>query len=161
MKNSVLSDIVGRLVGMDYNRNIRETLSAAYYAGADGMASLRMDGKTMLVGLVGNAMMNPDKSKDAIPCFYSGLKTAMENPNVEDLQKVKEILLKQAGVDEKTNGYWIQTLGMFDLHKVDDYSNYKNLVKSIDGAQISDLLKNVILKSGNHVEVIMKGEKNK
>ena len=81
--------------------------------------------------------------------------------DADDLQKVKEILLKQAGVDEKTNGYWIQTLGMFDLHKVDNYSNYKNLVKSIDGAQISDFLKNVILKSGNHVEVIMKGEKNK
>ena len=57
--------------------------------------------------------------------------------DADDLQKVKEILLKKAGVDEKTNGYWIQTLGMFDLHKVDDYSNYKNLVKSIDGAPTS------------------------
>lgn len=159
LKNSVLSDIVGRLVGMDYNRNIRETLSAAYYAGADGMASLRMDGKTMLVGLVGNAMMNPDKSKDAIPCFYSGLKTAMENPNVEDLQKVKEILLKQADVSVKQNGYWMGVISQYLTYGMDTHTDYKKTVSAVDANAVKDFLKNVVMKDGNHIEVIMHATK--
>lgn len=159
LKNSVLSDIVGRLVGMDYNRNIRETLSAAYYAGADGMASLRMDGKTMLVGLVGNAMMNPDKSKDAIPCFYSGLKTAMENPNVEDLQKVKEILLKQADVSVKQNGYWMGVISQYLTYGMDTHTDYKKTVSAVDANAVKNFLKNVVMKDGNHIEVIMHATK--
>ena len=82
-------------------------------------------------------------------------------PDANDLQKVKEILLKQAGVDEKTNSYWMQVLSMYDLRKVDTHTNYREMVKSVTAQQISDFLKNVVLKSGNHFEVIMKAEKNK
>ena len=159
-KTAVLADISARLLEMKYLRSIREELSAAYSAGAIYGVFFDADNKVQ-VTINGMAQLNPEKADVAIPCFFKGMDEVIAKVDADDLQKVKEILLKQAGVDEKTNGYWIQTLGMFDLHKVDDYSNYKNLVKSIDGAQISDFLKNVILKSGNHVEVIMKGEKNK
>lgn len=159
-KSSVLADMAARLLEMKYLHSIREELSAAYSAGANYGVFFDADNKVQ-VTINGMAQLNPEKADVAIPCFFKGMDEVIAKVDADDLQKVKEILLKQAGVDEKTNGYWIQTLGMFDLHKVDDYSNYKNLVKLIDGAQISDFLKNVILKSGNHVEVIMKGEKNK
>ena len=159
-KSSVLADMAARLLEMKYLRSIREELSAAYSAGAIYGVFFDADNKVQ-VTINGMAQLNPEKADVAIPCFFKGMDEVIAKVDADDLQKVKEILLKQAGVDEKTNGYWIQTLGMFDLHKVDDYSNYKNLVKSIDGAQISDFLKNVILKSGIHLEVIMKGEKNK
>ena len=94
------------------------------------------------------AQLNPDKVDVAVPCFFKGLDETVAAPDAKDLQKVKEILLKQAGVDEKTNSYWMQVLSMYDLHKVDTQ-------------QISNFLKNVVLKSGNHFEVIMKAEKNK
>ena len=107
------------------------------------------------------AQLNPDKVDVAVPCFFKGLDETVAAPDAKDLQKVKEILLKQAGVDEKTNSYWMQVLSMYDLHKVDTHSNYRELVKAVDAQQISNFLKNVVLKSGNHFEVIMKAEKNK
>ena len=159
-KTAVLADISARLLEMKYLRSIREELSAAYSTGASCGLIFDYDGKLALT-INGTAQLNPDKVDAAVPCFFKGMEETIAAPDANDLQKVKEILLKQAGVDEKTNSYWMQVLSMYDLHKVDTHSNYRELVKSVTAQQISDFLKNVVLKSGNHFEVIMKAEKNK
>ena len=159
LRNDILADIAGRVLGMDYNRNIRERLSAAYYAGADGLASLKMDGKTMRVGVSANAMMNPDKSSEAIPCFYEGLKKAMENPDASDILKAKEILLKQYDVNLKKNGYWMGVISEYVTYGTDSHTTYKQIVNSIDAKAVADFIKNVVMKDGNHVEVIMHATK--
>ena len=159
-KTAVLADISARLLEMKYLRSIREELSAAYSTGASCGLIFDYDGKLALT-INGTAQLNPDKVDAAIPCFFKGMEETIAAPDANDLQKVKEILLKQAGVDEKTNSYWMQVLSMYDLRKVDTHTNYREMVKSVTAQQISDFLKNVVLKSGNHFEVIMKAEKNK
>ena len=160
LKNSVLADVTARVLGMDYNRNIRERLSAAYYAGANQLESFKLDGKKVRIGFSGVAMLNPDKADEAIPCFYEGLKKAMENPDADDIQKAKEILLKQADVDAKKNGYWMNVIYDYITYGYDDYTDYKKEVSAVNGKAISDFLKNVVLKDGNHVEVIMHATKS-
>ena len=159
-KTAVLADISARLLEMKYLRSIREELSAAYSTGASCGLIFDYDGKLALT-INGTAQLNPDKVDAAVPCFFKGMEETIAAPDANDLQKVKEILLKQAGVDEKTNNYWMQVLSMYDLRKVDTHTNYREMVKSVTAQQISDFLKNVVLKSGNHFEVIMKAEKNK
>ena len=159
-KTAVLADISARLLEMKYLRSIREELSAAYSTGASCGLIFDYDGKLALI-INGTAQLNPDKVDAAVPCFFKGMEETIAAPDANDLQKVKEILLKQAGVDEKTNSYWMQVLSMYDLRKVDTHTNYREMVKSVTAQQISDFLKNVVLKSGNHFEVIMKAEKNK
>ena len=159
-KTAVLADISARLLEMKYLRSIREELSAAYSTGASCGLIFDYDGKLALT-INGTAQLNPDKVDAAVPCFFKGMEETIAAPDANDLQKVKEILLKQAGVDEKTNSYWMQVLSMYDLRKVDTHTNYREMVKSVTAQQISDFLKNVVLKSGNHFELIMKAEKNK
>ena len=159
-KTAVLADISARLLEMKYLRSIREELSAAYSTGASCGLIFDYDGKLALT-INGTAQLNPDKVDAAVPCFFKGMEETIAAPDANDLQKVKEILLKQAGVDEKTNSYWMQVLSMYDLRKVDTHTSYREMVKSVTAQQISDFLKNVVLKSGNHFEVIMKAEKNK
>ena len=159
-KTAVLADISARLLEMKYLRSIREELSAAYSTGVSCGLIFDYDGKLALT-INGTAQLNPDKVDAAVPCFFKGMEETIAAPDANDLQKVKEILLKQAGVDEKTNSYWMQVLSMYDLRKVDTHTNYREMVKSVTAQQISDFLKNVVLKSGNHFEVIMKAEKNK
>ena len=159
-KTAVLADISARLLEMKYLRSIREELSAAYSTGASCGLIFDYDGKLALT-INGTAQLNPDKVDAAVPCFFKGMEETIAAPDANDLQKVKEILLKQAGVDENTNSYWMQVLSMYDLRKVDTHTNYREMVKSVTAQQISDFLKNVVLKSGNHFEVIMKAEKNK
>ena len=160
LQNEVLADVSARLLEMKYLRTIREELSAAYHAGASYGLIRDFDNKAMLT-ITASAQLNPEKSKEAIPYFFKGMDETIALPDANDLQKVKEILLKQASVDAKNNGYWIGVLSTYDRLGVDTYTNYKNMVKAVDGKQISDFLKNVLLKSGNHIEVIMNAEKSK
>mgnify|MGYP003292702482 CR=1 FL=1 len=69
--------------------------------------------------------------------------------------KAKEILLKQADVDAKTNGYWMGTITKWLKYGIDFHSDYKTMVSATTPQIISDFLKNVILGSGNHAEIIM------
>ena len=155
----VLADVSARLLEMKYLRTIREELSAAYHAGANYGLLRDYDNKAA-ISITAVAQLNPEKSDIAIPYFFKGMDETIAQPNAEDLLKVKEILLKQAAVSEKTNGYWLGALSTYERMGVDTHSDYKEMVKNLKASEISDFLKNVILKSGNHFEIIMKAVKN-
>lgn len=158
LQSTVLADISARLLQMDYLRNIREKLSAAYHAGAEADMEINYDGQ-LAISLTGSAQLNPEKLDEALPYFFSGLKSTVEQPNTGDLQKIKEILLKQAKVSAKTNGYWTGILRNYVVNGIDLHTDYQKMVSDVNGKAISDFLKNIVLKSGNHLEVIMKATK--
>lgn len=157
LQNYVLTDMASRLLDMTFNREIRERLSAAYHAGAEG--ELDNDGTAAYVVITGDGKLNPDKAADAIPEFMKGMNAAVKSPNVEDLNKVRQILLKQADVDAKTNSYWSGILSRYNRYGVDFYTDYKKVVESVTPTMISEFLSKTVLKSGNHVEVIMSPKK--
>ena len=119
---------------------------------------LDWDGQLAL-SLTGSAQLNPEKLDEALPYFFSGLKSTVEQPNTDDLQKIKEILLKQAKVSAKTNGYWTGILRNYVVNGIDLHTDYQKMVSDVNGKAISDFLKNIVLKPGNHLEVIMKATK--
>jgi zinc protease len=157
LQNIVINDMATRMLDMTFNREIREKLSAAYHAGAEG--ELDTGGPAIYMTITGTAMLNPDKVKDAVPEFDKGMQATIASPNLEDLNKVKQILLKQADVDAKTNRYWIRVLNRFNRYGVDTHTDYKKTVEAVNAKAISDHLKNTILKSGNHIEVLMMPKK--
>ena len=68
---------------------------------------------------------------------------------------MKQILLKQADVDAKTNNYWLTVIDRWNRFGVDIHTDYKQTVEAVTPKAISNHLKKVILKSGNRVEVLM------
>ena len=160
LRNSVLADFSARLLEMKYLRIIREELSAAYHTSATSGVIRDFDNKVAIT-LTASAQLNPEKADQAIPYFEKELRGTIAKPDEADMQKVREILLKQAGVSEKTNGYWIGVLSTLKELGVDTHSDYKSIIKSIDAKSISDFLTQQLLKSGNHLEIIMKAVKNK
>lgn len=157
LKNDVLLDIASRLYDMLNDRTIREKLSAAYSAGASQGTQMNPDG-TQYYMLLGSALLNPDKSKEAISYFDKNLKELIAKPNAEDLQKVKAILLTQADVDAKNNNYWFNVIDIYKRYGVDRYTDYKKTVKEITADEISAFLKEIV-RSGNHVSIIMNAVK--
>ena len=83
------------------------------------------------------------------------------NPDAADLVKAQQILLKQADVDAKTNGYWLGVLRTFVERGIDMHTDYKKTVSATDAKAISAFLKNVILAGGNHAEIIMTATQKK
>ena len=157
LPNIVINDVSSRMLDMVFNREIRENLSAAYHAGAEG--ELDTGGPVVYMTIVGNAMLNPDKVAEAVPQFEKGMKSTIASPNAEDLNKVKQILLKQADVDAKTNRYWLTVINRFNRYGVDIHTDYKKTIEAVTAQAVSKHLQETILKSGNHIEVQMMPKK--
>jgi zinc protease len=77
--------------------------------------------------------------------------------DADQLQKVKDFMLKQADIDAKKNSYWINTITTYKEYGLDFYTDYKKTVEALTVDSVRDFL-NQLLKSGNHVEVIMTPE---
>jgi len=159
LRNNVIRDIASRMLEMDYNRVIREQMSAAYSVGASSSSSPKVDGKTMVNYITAVAMLNPEKAEAAVAYFDKGFKGVIDNPSTEDLQKVKEILLKQADVNAKTNNYWLDIISDYMEKGIDFHTDYKSAISSVDGNAVSDFLKNTVLKGNGHFKIVMNGVK--
>ena len=133
-------------------------MSAAYSAGARYGVIRDYDNKCS-ISLTAMAQLNPEKADAAIPYFKKGMEETIQDAVDNDLAKIKEILLKQAGVDAKTNSHWLDVLNLYVRYGVDEQTGYKEMVKNITEKEISDFLQNTMLKSGNHFQIIMKAVK--
>ena len=156
LQNSVLQDVSGRLLDMMLNREIRERLSAAYHAGAE--SDIDIDGPDTYIIIKGIGKLNPEKASVAIPEMLKGMNSLVKSPDADDLLKVKQILLKQADVDAKTNRYWTDVLSTWKRFGIDVHTDYKKTVEAVNAKSVSDFLKNVVLKSGHHDQIVMMPE---
>ena len=157
LENAVAASAAGQVLEMIYLKKIREDAGAAYSAGATGMASL--GGDTPFTALVGICPMDPEKSDMAIKIMEEEAKKLCTTVDTDMLNKVKELMLKRADENAKTNSYWVSTINNLDEYGVDTYTNYKNVVNALTPEKVAKMVKDVIFKGGNSVKVIMLPEK--
>ena len=156
LENIVKIDAVGQILSMIYLKTIREDESAAYSCGASGyFNNSSRQPKAMLQAY---CPMNPDKSELAVRLLHEGIANMSKAVDADQLAKVKEYMLKQIDVDAKKNSYWVNTITTFKEFGLDVYTDYKKTVEALTVENVRDFLNNIILKSGNHVEVIMTPE---
>ena len=155
LDNIVKLDAVGQVLSMIYLKTIREDESAAYSCGAAGHFNTGTNQPKALLFAV--CPMNPDKSELAVRLLHEGIQNMAKQVDADQLQKVKDYMLKQADIDAKQNSYWINTITTFKEYGLDVYTDYKKTVEALTVDNVRDFL-NELLKSGNHVEVIMTPE---
>ena len=155
LDNIVKLDAVGQVLSMIYLKTIREDESAAYSCGAAGHFNTGTNQPKAL--LQAYCPMNPDKSELAVRLLHEGIQNMAKQVDADQLQKVKDYMLKQADIDAKQNSYWINTITTFKEYGLDVYTDYKKTVEAWTVDNVRDFL-NELLKSGNHVEVIMTPE---
>ncbi len=152
LENKVKIDAVGQILSMIYLKTIREDESAAYSCGAYG--GFNLSSHQPIAQLQAYCPMNPDKKDIAIRLMHEGIANMAKTVDADQLQKVKEYMLKQIDVDAKTNSYWVSTISDFKEYGLDMYTDYKKTVEALTTDSVRDFLKQ-LLKSGQHVEVIM------
>ena len=155
LDNIVKLDAVGQVLSMIYLKTIREDESAAYSCGAAGHFNTGTNQPKAL--LQAYCPMNPDKSELAVRLLHEGIQNMAKQVDADQLQKVKDYMLKQADIDAKQNSYWINTITTFKEYGLDVNTDYKKTVEALTVDNVRDFL-NELLKSGNHVEVIMTPE---
>ena len=153
LENAVKIDAVGQILSMIYLKTIREDESAAYSCGAAGQLDLT-DPQPVLM-LQAYCPMNPDKHEIAVRLLHEGMAQVAQQIDPEMLQKVKDHMLNQIDIDSKTNGYWIGAIDKWRTYGVDVFHTYKQTVEALTPAALSQFIREKLLSSGNHVEVIM------
>ena len=157
LENAVKIDAIGQVLSMVYLKTIREDESAAYSCGAAGQLDISSPKPKVL--LMAMCPMNPDKQETAIRLLHEGMQNAAQKIDADQLQKVKDYMLKQVDIDSKTNAYWMGAIDKMRTYGVDVHHDYKKIVEALTPDALSRFIRERLLSSGNHVEVIMLPEK--
>ena len=153
LENAILADAVGQILSMYYLRTIREDAGVAYTVGASGSAYRVLDRQQVI--LQAYCPMDPEKAELAISLLHKGIADAAEQIDVEDLQKVKEYMLKQADEDARKNDHWLNVIKEYLQYGIDLQTDYKSTVSDLTPERVSSFIKDTLLKDGNRIEIIM------
>ena len=157
LENSILASAAGQVLSKLYLQKIREEAGAAYSAAAVG--SVQMVGDRVFTTLLGHCPMKPEMADEAIKIMREEAVAISKSVDEATLNEIKAVLLKDADAAVKENSHWLGVYNMYVSRGIDTETDYKSIVKSLTPAKVAAFVKNVILKAGNNVEVIMLPEK--
>ncbi|MBQ7689579.1 MAG: insulinase family protein [Muribaculaceae bacterium] len=153
LENTILASIAGEVLDKVYLQKIREDAGAAYSPGANG--SVSMVGDQVYTTLMGAVNMKPEMADLALKIMREEVQNMAKSIDPATVQDIKEAMLKNFDTAVKENGYWVNTLSMYVGRGVDNYTNYKAVLNSVTPEKVSAFVRDVILSTGNNVEVVM------
>ncbi len=152
LKNIILTDYLTQILRQLYTEEVREKEGGTYGVQCAGSMDKHPDDE-LLIQIV--YQTDPDKKDHLNKVIDAQLeKIASEGPTEEQIQKVKEYMLKQYNDNQKENGYWLTNLLKYFNTGIDQNSGYDKLVESITAKEIQQFAAD-ILKQGNKTTVIM------
>ncbi|MCR5077303.1 MAG: insulinase family protein [Prevotella sp.] len=152
VENSVLTDAAAQVLSMVYLKSIREDASAAYSVGAYGGVERQGDKAHALIQAY--CPMDPTKVDQALKLLAQGIKDNTVKMDADKVQKVKDFILKQADLDAKSNGHWMDVIDEYVWTGIDLQTGYKAAAESLTPEKIAAFLKQLVA-AGNHTEVVM------
>ncbi len=152
LKNVLTVSMLDQVMDMMYTESVREDEGGAY--GVPVGAGLRrypQEEATVQIQLP----TAPEKREKMTAIVYQGVdKMVNEGPKEEDVQKVKEYMLRSHEESLKQNSYWMGQMMNYVLYNEDNDAIYVDTVNSITAADIQEVARQ-IFKSGNRIEVGM------
>ncbi len=81
-------------------------------------------------------------------------------PKADDLNKVKEYMLKTYQQNQKENGYWLGVLNEYYWNGIDTNTDFESIVNGITATDLKEFAK-TFFGQGNQIEVSMSSPVNK
>lgn len=154
-ENDILMSVFSQVMDIVYTREVREKEGGTYGVGVDGFIS-KFPKETFALQIMFDT--DPDKRERMINIVLAeAQKVAKEGPQAEDLNKVKEFMLKKHKENLKENGYWMGVLNEYYYTGVDKLDGFDKIVNSITPAKVQKFAKQ-LLDQKNETEVIMTAE---
>ena len=153
LENRILASAAGQVLSKIYPQKIREDAGAAYSAGASGGATIV--GDRVFTSIAGGCPMKPEFADMALKIMREEIVNISKSVDPAPLNEIKALMIKDAETSEKENSHLLIVFNMFVSRNIDIQTNYKNIVNGLTPEKVAAFVKNVILKEGNHVEVIM------
>ncbi len=154
--NSIVQmDAIGDILSMRYLESIREKEGGSYGVSVRAYANDVPEHE-------GTIMMqfdtDPEKQTQLMSIIHEEVQEIVKNgPKADDLQKIKENLLKQYAQDLEQNSWWSNTLRAYYQDGINNFKDYSAAVNALTGASIQKTLKQIV-EQGNVIEVVMMPE---
>jgi len=144
---------IGSILSIRYLESIRSKEGGSYGVGVRGsITNTPIDEATLLMQFD----TDPLKQAKLIKIIYSEVDDIVaKGPRPDDLQKVKENMLKKYTEDLAENGWWQNAVERYYKDKLNLVDDYKASVEALTGETIQKTLKNIV-SQGNVLEVVMK-----
>ncbi len=153
INNDVLVDAIGEILDMRYMESIREKEGGSYGVGVRG--NLSNTPKVQALVLM-QFDTDPEKQEKLMGIIHSEVAEIVKNgPRMDDLNKVKENMLKQYAQDVEQNSWWMNALSSYYQDKLNYRTDYKAAVEALTPQAIQQTLKTLV-DQGNVIEVVMK-----
>ena len=152
LKNNVIMDYLQQALDIVFTEEVREKEGGTYGVESYGSLNKYPHEQAMLQIIY---QTDPTK-KDQLNALIDELvkKMAAEGPSAEQMQKIRDYMIKAYNDNQKENSYWISTLDEFYYTNVDFNAGYTDIVNSITANDIKNFASELI-KQGNKVTVIL------
>ena len=98
--------------------------------------------------------IDPTKKEKVCELTTKALTDLSTAVKVEELNKIKEYMLKAIDQNEHENRYWSNTMRTYLSTGVDRNAGYRDIVNGLTPEAIQDYVK-LILKPGNRIQYLM------
>ena len=155
MTNRTLLTAIGSVLNIRYLESIREKEGGSYGVGVRGsMNNIPIDEATLMMQFD----TDPQKHAKLLGIIHSEIVEIVTNgPRAEDVQKVKENMLKKYSEDLTENRWWSSAIERYYQDNLNMVADYKTSVLALNADAIQATLKNMV-SQGNVMEVKMKPE---
>ncbi len=152
LKNTILMSMLGQVLDLIYTEKVREDEGGTYGVSAGGNLVKYPQSEAGLQIFFETA---PDKRERLMEIIFAELENlTKDGPKQEDVDKVKEFMLKKHAEDLKENSYWLGCLDELVYTGMNTVQGYEDVVKGITGEDIRRFAADLI-GQGNEVEVSM------
>ena len=154
LKNTLMMGLTDQILDIIYTEEIREKEGGTYGVGTSGsLGRVPKETARLLVMFQTSPELREKLTGMAVDLLY---KFAEEGPRQQDLDKVRDYMLKKHAESLKENSYWSNLMQNYALDGIDSYKDYEKILKSITTEDLKKFVKN-LLKQGNEIEVSMVG----
>ena len=152
LRNNVLMDFLTQALDMVFTDEVREKEGGTYGVSSYGSLN-KYPHEQALMQIV--YQTDPAK-KEKLNTLIDELvkKMAAEGPTPEQMQKVRDYMVKQYNDNQKENSYWISSLDEYYYTGIDFNADYLNIVNNVTAADVKAFATDLI-QQGNKVTVVL------
>lgn len=153
-KDANLASIAGQILSARLIATVREKEGAVYSIGARGNLSRISNNNVMMQTAF---PMKPELKEKVLGMIESEFNDMTQNITAEELNKVKEFMVKSQQEAFEKNGSWTSAMAQTQLDGVDTFNGSVEVISAINEQDVKDFMKR-LLDQGNYRVVILDPE---
>lgn len=157
LANRINTSVIGSILQIRYTESIREKEGGTYGVGTYSYLDNEPVSQAVILMQFDT---DPEKQEKLMSIIHKEVMDIVENgPRPDDLNKVKEDMIKECERNMEENGYWLNTvLKRYYEDGLDYAADYINTIKAVTPESVQAVLRKIV-EQGNVIEVVMSPNK--